>query len=71
MKKNYITPAVEIQPLVSQELLNTVSGVISEKGMKYGGVDETGEKDPSAKYRGSTIPEEEAMEQNPWENGLW
>ena len=44
MKKQYITPTVEIHQLTSQELLSSTSGVQSSKGIGYGGVDVNGQR---------------------------
>ena len=42
-----MSPAIEAEGMSALELL-TVSGVSSEKGIGYGGVDKDGTKDPSA-----------------------
>ena len=47
MKKEYIRPHVEKQELTAPQLL-TNSGVNSDKGINYGGVDNSGSKDPNA-----------------------
>ena len=41
MKKIYVTPAVEMLDCISEELLSG-SGVNSESGIGYGGIDDTG-----------------------------
>ncbi len=46
-RKRYMSPAIEAEGMSALELL-TVSGVSSEKGIGYGGVDKDGTKDPSA-----------------------
>ncbi|MBQ9363274.1 MAG: hypothetical protein IJT97_07645 [Bacteroidaceae bacterium] len=73
MKKQYIIPTVEIHQLASQLVLNSVSETIrSNNGIGYGGVDEAGTKDPSAKQRDMYEPSEEmADDQQVWEKGLW
>ena len=48
-RKRYMSPAIEAEGMSALELL-TVSGVSSEKGIGYGGVDKDGTKDPSAPY---------------------
>jgi hypothetical protein len=48
MKKRYITPEMETVMTVSPVLL-TGSGVDSELGIDYGGVDGTGGLEPSAR----------------------
>ena len=53
MKKQYITPTVEIHQLTSQEVLSSTSGVQSSKGIGYGGVDTGGSLVPDAKQRGT------------------
>ena len=73
MKKNYITPVAEIHQLDSQEVLSSVSDAVSgNNGIGYGGVDEAGELDPSARERGTFDPAEEVTDdQQVWEQGLW
>lgn len=72
MKKNYMTPATMLHPFASEVLLTTISGVVSDKGISYGGVDEEGEIDPSAKQRDMLDPAEKiADDQQVWEQGLW
>ena len=73
MKKIYITPVVETMEMGGSEVLASISGVISEeRGIRYGGVDEDGTLDPSAKGRGELDPTEEVpSEQQVWEQGLW
>lgn len=76
MKKNYITPIVEIHLLNSQEVLSSVSDSISSSnGVGYGGVDEEGELDPSSRRRGTSDSfdptEEVTADQRVWEQGLW
>ena len=44
MKKQYMTPATEVMKMVISEQLMTVS---SDKGIGYGGVDESGSLDPA------------------------
>lgn len=41
MKKRYMTPAMEMLDCIGEELLSG-SGVNSENGIQYGGIDETG-----------------------------
>ena len=73
MKKIYITPFVEIVKMNGSEVLASISGVRSqERGIRYGGVDEEGTQDPSAKLR--DLSEEELLQlqnTNEWEQGLW
>ena len=60
MKKTYLKPSTVT---VSTELVTMVcqsgGGVSSDKGIDYGGVDETGEKEPSARRRNDVWEEEE------------
>lgn len=46
-KKAYMTPVVEVIEVMADQLLMT-SGVSSELGIGYGGVDEGGTLDPAA-----------------------
>lgn len=48
-RKRYMSPALEAEGMSDLELL-TVSGVSSDRGIGYGGVDKDGTKDPSAPY---------------------
>ena len=48
-RKRYMTPALEAEGMSDLELL-AASGVRSEKGIGYGGIDKDGTKDPSAPY---------------------
>lgn len=58
--------------LASNELLNSVSDTItSSTGVGYGGVDEEGALDPSAKGRGELDPADVPDDQQVWEQGLW
>ena len=74
MKKIYITPSVEIVKMNGCEVLNSLSNAItnSERGIRYGGVDETGSLDPSAKGRDLSQEEMQQLQNtNEWEQGLW
>jgi len=73
MKKIYITPVVETMEMGGSEVLASISGVISEeRGIRYGGVDEDGTLDPSAKGRDLSQEEMEQFQStNEWEQGLW
>jgi len=73
MKKNYITPAVETIEMNGNEVLASISDTIqSNNGIKYGGVDEDGTLDPSAKGRDLSPEELEQLQNtNEWEQGLW
>ena len=58
MKKNYIAPIMSMDELeVGTIIAQSVTAPV--QGIGYGGVDEDGSKDPSAKSR------------NEWEDGLW
>ena len=48
MKKNYITPTMEIMTVQTQRLM--AGSVGSNKGIGYGGVDTNGTKDPSSRH---------------------
>ena len=72
MKRTYMTPAMILHPFASEVLLSSVSDAVSSSnGLKYGGVDEAGELDPSARERGTDPAEEVTDEQPTWERGLW
>lgn len=69
MKKTYMSPAVEVLDCETESLMDA-SGVVSDKGIDYGGVDEEGERDPEArplyeKYQAWDDDEEEE------EPGVW
>ena len=46
-RKRYMSPALEAEGMSDLELL-AASGVSSDRGIGYGGVDKDGTKDPSA-----------------------
>lgn len=48
MKKRYIIPETNVVRMYGETILS-VSGVISNNGIDYGGVDEEGELDPEVK----------------------
>ena len=48
MKKRYMTPAMEMLDCIGEELLSG-SGVNSENGIQYGGIDETGGYPPACR----------------------
>lgn len=48
-RKRYMSPAIEAEGMSALELL-AASGVRSDKGIGYGGIDKDGTKDPSAPY---------------------
>ena len=50
MKKRYTTPRISVAQVALQRLV-CASGVSSDKGIGYGGVDEGGTMDPSARRR--------------------
>ena len=50
MKRQYITPTVMTVQAQAMQML-AASGVSSDKGIGYGGVDEGGTMDPSARRR--------------------
>ena len=69
-----MAPAVEQTAVMNgNEMLASISNAIqSENGIRYGGVDEAGTLDPSAKQREITPEELEQMQNiNEWEQGLW
>jgi len=48
MKKTYIQPSLRSMVTETEELM-TVSGVGSERGITYGGVDENGEREADSR----------------------
>ncbi|MBQ8066063.1 MAG: hypothetical protein IJ200_10465 [Prevotella sp.] len=50
MKKGYMTPTT-MMVAVGTEMLLAGSGVQSDNGISYGGVDEDGSKEPGARRR--------------------
>ena len=73
MKKNYTAPLVEQADMSGYELLAGISAITdNERGIRYGGVDEDGTLDPSAKGRDLSPEELEQLQNtNEWEQGLW
>lgn len=53
MKAKYITPGMEIEELSVENMIAT-SGVTSDNGIGYGGVDEDGSLTPSSRGRRGT-----------------
>ena len=50
MKKEYIQPAVGIKDAMAESaILGASEKITSEVGIKYGGVDTNGEKDPDSR----------------------
>ena len=49
MKKAYLKPAIDVVNIASHSLICASDDIVSPKGMKYGGVDEGGVKDPDAR----------------------
>ena len=62
MKKTYLTPAVWQHDILPMAALAT-SGVTSEKGIDYGGVDEEGKKDPASRRRRRDVWDDEEEEE--------
>ena len=62
-RKRYMSPAIEAEGMSAMELL-AASGVRSDKGIGYGGVDSGGTKDPSAP--GYDDYDEEGKEAEDW-----
>ena len=61
-----------LHPFASDVLLSSLSDAISSSnGIGYGGVDEEGVLDPSAKGRGELDPADVPDDQQVWEQGLW
>lgn len=59
MKKRYMNPAIEVQEMVMEELLQTVSG--GDTGIRYGGVDADGTFDPASRLFDDILPNVEMM----------
>ena len=58
MRKTYIMPLVKMVDCESEELMNA-SGVHSDKGIDYGGVDEGGEIEAESRHRHSSWDDDE------------
>ena len=59
MKKNYMSPKMEINTIGTQSMI-CVSGVYtSDYGIEYGGIDTNGEKEPGSRRRNSVWDDEE------------
>ena len=63
MKKNYIAPESKTM-VMSMVSIVCQSGVFSEQGIGYGGVDEEGEMEPAARRRCNVWNDEE--EEDEW-----
>ena len=63
MKKTYLKPLTEVVIMGKQTIICASDGVTSGKGIGYGGVDEDGEKDPSARRRRDVWDDEEEEEE--------
>ena len=51
MKKNYIAPSMEMTSIELQQMVAASNGVYSGNGITYGGVDESGSKEPASRRR--------------------
>lgn len=49
MKKIYLKPGFNVVKIKSTSLICASDDIVSDRGMKYGGVDEGGVKDPDAR----------------------
>lgn len=58
MKKTYIQPSLRSMVTETEELM-TVSGVGSERGITYGGVDENGEREADSRSFNSTFEDDD------------
>lgn len=58
MKREYIMPQIKIREWQLEDMLTT-SGVSGDNGIKYGGVDEEGTKEPSARWTTYSVWDEE------------
>ena len=63
MKKTYLQPLTMVVMMGTQTIVCASKGVTSGKGIGYGGVDEDGEKDPSARRRRDVWDDEEEEEE--------
>lgn len=59
MKETYIAPNAGLEILGSMHMLAS-SGIISDRGIRYGGIDEGGDLDPDAR-----------QDNNYWDNSHW
>lgn len=63
MKKIYLKPSTEMVLTQSTTMICGSQGVTSNKGIDYGGVDDTGEKEPAAR-RQRDVWEDETEEED-------
>ena len=49
MRKTYIVPSTKVMECESEELL-VATGVYSDQGINYGGVDEDGEREADSRH---------------------
>ena len=63
MKKTYQVPFTEMVTMETLTIICTSGTVTSNNGIGYGGVDEDGEKDPSARRRRDVWDDEEEEEE--------
>ena len=62
MKKTYLQPLTEVVKMETVSFICGSQDVKSNNGIGYGGVDDDGEKDPSARRRNNVWDEEEEEE---------
>lgn len=62
MKKTYLKPSVEVVRMGTITFICQSGSVTSPNGIGYGGVDEEGEKDPSARRHRNVWDDEEEEE---------
>lgn len=62
MKKVYMEPQVVVAEMEMMSVICMSNGVTSERGIDYGGVDEEGTKEPSARRR-NDIWEDEPLDE--------
>lgn len=64
MKKIYLKPAVDVVNIESSSLVCASDDIVSPKGMKYGGIDTGGAKDPEAR---EILIDETVTSANAWD----
>ncbi len=66
MKKTYIEPSVMMAYIGTATIIcqSAGSGVSSDKGITYGGVDENGEQEPTSRRRNDVWEDEDESGEN-------
>lgn len=60
MRKTYIEPTTIVVSIETAHMVNA-SGVVSDQGIKYGGVDEDGTRNPDSRRQRDNVWDEEEL----------